>query len=387
MNRQRFGWVYRLLSAAMAALLACHLAHARYMRPDLDKIPVEQLIKSLETLADKSPKDATLRLNLARAHAMAFAVKTDSLEINKKLKPEAGAWFGYEPNHVPFTPQPTKDADKKKTAERHLEKAIQRYQETVRLAPDNLTAELGLAWCLDQAGKKAEAVTAYRRVIENAWKKEKDLTMAGLGWRSVTAEAAGYLTPLLDKARDADEIKELAQRTKKMQAVGRPITPLVIPLRNGLGVEDLVDLKAAVAFDADGSGVPHKWTWITKDAGWLVYDHRKSGRVESALQMFGSVTFWMFWENGYRALSVLDENHDGWLTGAELDGLAVWVDADGNGVVDKSELKTLTDLGIVALSCTCTTDRLPHTAAHAPAGVRFRDGTTRPTFDVLLYRR
>src|SRR5262249_11971484 len=226
-----------------------------------------------------------------------------------------------------------------------------------------------------------EALTAYRRVIDNAWKKEKDLQTAGLGWRSVTAEAAGYLTPLLDKTRDADEIKELADRAKKMQEVRRPITPLVIPLRDGLGVADLVDLKAAVAFDADGSGVPHKWTWVTKDAGWLVYDHRRSGQVESALQMFGSVTFWMFLENGYRALTVRDQNHDGWLPGAELDGLAGWVDANGNGVVDRSELKTLTELGIVALSCTCPTDRLPHTAAHAPAGVRFRDGTTRPTFD------
>ena len=96
----------------------------------------------------------------------------------------------------------------------------------------------------------------------------------------------------------------------------------------------------------------------------------------------------MFWENGYRALAVLDADGDGWLTGAELEGLAVWADANGNGVVDAGELNSLSELGIVGLACRAASGPAPaHTAAHAPAGVRFRDGATRPTFDVLLYRR
>jgi hypothetical protein len=373
-----------------AALWSAGTAEALYIRPDLEKIPVEQLVTNLEALVDKSPRDAKLRLNLARAHAMAYALKTDTAEINKRGGAAAGAWFGYEPRHVPFaaTAKKTDDEAKLKAARVHLDKAITRYRETTALDANNLTALLGLAWCIDQTGKKDEAIKAYRQVIETAWQKEKDLKTAGLGWHSVTAEAAGYLIPLLDSTKDADEIKDLGERTKQMQKVRRPITPLVIPLRNGLGVRDLIDLKASVPFDADGSGIKHRWTWVTKDAGWLVYDHRRTGKVDSALQMFGSVTFWMFWENGYQALSVFDRDGDGWLTGSELDGLAVWVDANGDGVVDPGELKTLSELGITALCCRAHAAPAPaYTAAHAPVGVRFRDGTTRPTFDVLLYRR
>src|SRR5262249_23975762 len=160
------------------------------------------------------------------------------------------------------------------------------------------------------------------------------------------------------------EIKELAELRQKMQKLPRPITPLVVPLRDGLGARDLVDLRASVPFDADGSGVKQRWTWITKDAGWLGYDHKKTGKVDSALQLFGGVTFWMFWEDGYRALGALDADGDGWLTGAELDGLAVWVDANGNGVVDAGELRSLSALGITALACRAHAGPAPaHTAA------------------------
>jgi hypothetical protein len=376
------------LLAGAAVLLGNGPVQARYMRPDLDRIPVEQLVKNLEALAAKNPKDATILLNLARVHAMAYALKTDTAEVNKK-RPEAGAWFGYEPTHVPFTAKKTDDPAKLKAARAHLEQAIRRYMETLKLAPENGTAALGLAWCVEQDGKgKETAIDLYRRVIEFAWKKEKDLKTAGLGWHSVTAEAAGYLIPLLDSTKDADEIKGLNDRVQQMKQVRRPVTPLVIPLRAGLAVGDLIDLKASVPFDADGSGVRHNWTWVTRDAGWLVHDHRRTGKVDSALQLFGNVTFWMFWENGYRALSALDRDGDGWLTGAELEGLAVWVDANGDGVVDPGELKTLSELGITALCCRADAAPAPaHTAAHAPVGARFRDGATRPTFDVLLYRR
>jgi hypothetical protein len=388
MNR----FLRRVLALALAGavvLVGAEAASARYARPDLEKVPVEQLVKNLEMQAAKNPKDATILLNLARVHAMAYALKTDTAEVNKK-RPEAGAWLGFEPKHVPFTTKEAKDPTMEKEARAHLGKAIDRYREAAKLAPDNLTVALGLAWCIDQAEEpgKVKAIESYRRVIEAAWAKEKDLKTAGLGWHSVTAEAAGYLMPLLDKTKDAKEIEELQARVKQMKQVRRPVTPLVIPLRDGLGVNDLIDLKAAVPFDADGSGYKHKWTWVTKDAGWLVYDHKETGKVDSALQLFGTVTFWMFWDNGYQALSALDRDGDGWLTGPELEGLAVWVDANGDGVVDPGELKSLSELGITALCCRGqTTPALPHTAAHAPVGVRFRDGSTRPTFDVLLYQR
>jgi hypothetical protein len=67
--------------------------------------------------------------------------------------------------------------------------------------------------------------------------------------------------------------------------------------------------------------------------------------------MFGNVTFWLFWETGYDALTSLDDNGDGVLTGDDLKGLAIWHDANGNGICDPGEVKPLSEYGIVALSC------------------------------------
>jgi hypothetical protein len=135
-----------------------------------------------------------------------------------------------------------------------------------------------------------------------------------------------------------------------MSAIPRGITPIVIPLREDLTAYDLENHLASVAFDADGTGLHKKWTWITKDAGWLVYDPHGTGKVGSALQMFGGVTFWMFWENGYQALAALDNDRNGMLTGRELDGLAIWQDSDCDGVSDSGEVRPLIEWGIVGIS-------------------------------------
>src|SRR5258708_38254918 len=89
---------------------------------------------------------------------------------------ERGPWFGYEPKLVPFsTVQKTDDSAKQKAAKGHLAKAIERFKEAIKLAPDNLPARLGYAWTLEQSGATNEAVKEYRAMIEDAWKKEKDL--------------------------------------------------------------------------------------------------------------------------------------------------------------------------------------------------------------------
>jgi hypothetical protein len=74
----------------------------------------------------------------------------------------------------------------------------------------------------------------------------------------------------------------------------------------------ILDPRERVRFDADGSG-PRDWTWITPEAGWLVHDADGAGTIDSALQLFGSVTFWLFWSNGYEPMQEC-----GWQT-AELD--------------------------------------------------------------------
>jgi hypothetical protein len=382
----------RTLLAALAACLAVGLAapsaQAMFIKPMLDDIPIATLIENLDKAARKDPKDAKLRFNLARAHAMAWAEKVETVKVWKD-KEMNGVWFGFTPKFVPFTPKMTDDEAKMKVAKEHLQQAINAYTSTVELDSKMLPAKLGLAWCLDQAQKKTEAIKAYREVIEEGWTKEDmNRKNVGLGGHTITVEGAGYLIPLLDKDKDKDEIATLQERVAKLKKLPRPVTPVVVPLRDGLTAADMVNPKARVRFDADGLGFQDEWTWFTKDAGILVFDKRGKGQITSALQWFGNVTFWMFWDNGYEALKALDSNGDGVLTGTELEGIYVWVDANGNGVCEPGELKTLAELGITAISCryeidTAHPDRIPFSRA----GVTFRDGSTRTTYDVILHKR
>lgn len=356
-----------------------------FLMPEIEKVPVERLLKNLGEKVKKEPKDAQAVLNLARVHAMAYSLRSDDIPVNKKT-PDA-PWFGFTPPIVPFNKvQKVEDAEKVKAARAHLETALKLYGDAIRLAPDDLRARLGHAWLLTQTDKKAEAVEALRKLVEEGWKKEKDLAALGLGGHTITTEAAGYLIPLLDKEKDKEEIATLNERTAQLKKLPRPVTPIAVPLRDGLTATDLEDRGAAVAFDADGTGLRKAWTWVTPDAAWLVHDPKGSGRVTSALQMFGGVSFWLFWETGYDALAALDDDRDGVLAGAELAGLALWHDANGNGVSDPGEVRPLADHGIVALACGFERDPgHPDRIAFSKAGVRFKDGRTRPTFDLVLH--
>src|SRR5262245_23125284 len=227
------------LTAVLALCLPARL-HARFIRPDLEKIPVERLVSNLEDLAKKNAKDAQVRFNLARVHAMAYALKTDSTDVWKN-KLDQGAWFGYTPAFVPFKPVETKDEEKLKAAKAHLEKAIAAYKAALKIDAKYLPAQLGLAWCIEQSGKKDEAIKAYRDVIDKGWMEEKDKKNGPLGGNFITKEAAGYLIPLLDKEKDEAEIKTLKERTAQLEKLPRPITPIVIPLRDGLSARDLED--------------------------------------------------------------------------------------------------------------------------------------------------
>lgn len=356
---------------------------ARYARPQLAETPVARLIENLSAIVAKNPKDAQSRYNLARLYGMAYAQKSETLQarIDGDSK---GPWFGYEPKFVPFEPQATADEAKLKQAQENLAKAISTYQETIKLDPKLLAARLGYAWCLEQAGKKAEAVAEYRKVIEQGWEQEKKLEAGGLGGHYITAEAADYLKPLLDPEKDKTEIAELEKKSAQLRALPRPITPLVIPLQSGLNAAALEDRAAQVDFDLDGTG-KKVWSWITPQAGWLVYDHAQEGRINSGLQLFGNVTFWCFWDHGYHTLAALDNNTDGQLSGTELDKLAIWRDVNGNGVSEPGEVRSLAYHGIVALGCRSEALAAhPDQIQHALQGVTFASGETRPTFDLIL---
>jgi hypothetical protein len=388
--------------AIVALLVVCAPVGAEFARRILENVPIDRLVANLERLTREDPADLLLRLNLARVHAMAYARKTDKAQIQKGREQD-GVWVGGlhepEPLHTQFPVKAGRDEAAEKVARAHLEKAIGLYREILIVAPStpvpptglwgrrfDRVAQLGLGWCLTQAGERGAAVAALRQVVESGWPEDRTDLDVWHGQRSLTEEAIRYLVPLLDREKDKEEIARLRKRASELSRMPRPITPVAIPLRPDLTAMDVTNFDANVLFDADGSGIAKRWTWITADAGWLVFDQRGAQQIDSALQLFGNVTFWLFWENGYRALRALDDNGDRRLTAAELAGLAIWHDRNVNGTSEHREVRSVSEWGIVSLSCDYEFDaNHPDEIAYSPAGVTFRDGSSRPTFDIVLH--
>jgi hypothetical protein len=364
-----------------AAFLICALPlGAIHLPVDLEQVPVDRLVANLEALAKERPKDYGIQMNLGRAHSMAYAQKSETLTAARvkgsKMRSDPFPYIEPDSRYVPYRVQPTSDRAKHAAAMIHLKAAIAHFEKAIEIDPRPAIARINRGWCLEQSGDRAAAIAAYRDVIETGTSRR---TMGAF----VAAEATGYLIPLLDPVKDADEIASLRQQRARIESIPRPVTPIAVPLRDGLEVDAILDDFAAVRFDADGMGAK-SWTWITADAAWLVYDQIGRGEIRSALQLFGSVSFWMFWDTGYDAMRALDDDCDGRLAGRELRHLALWRDANGNGVSEPGEIRSLADHDIVSLSFDHTrmddADRTPW-AAH---GVTFRDGSTRPTWDVVL---
>ena len=377
--------LFMLVVSGLCLLTTVQSASAKFARPTLKQVPIGRLIENLSAKVDAAPKDAKLRRNLARAHMMAFANKGIDVQTGGFGPKADGLWFRYTPKYVPFTTRPADNDEEKKNAKKQLDAALGHYREALKLTPDDNVTKLGLAWALDQAGKSDEAKKLYRETIEKAWEKESKTRFGRLGGNYITVEAGGYLVKLLDAEKDAKEIAEINQRSTKLKSLPRPVTPIAIPLEAGLTERDIHDRTARVQFDADGTGLPNRWTWLNEKAGWLVFDVEGQGQIDSATQLFGNATFMMFWENGYDALSSLDDNHDGTIEKTELTHLAIWHDANSNGISESGEVRPLAYYNIRQLRCDYKRDN--DDILVSPRGVVFADGSHRQTFDIVVEPR
>jgi len=128
------------------------------------------------------------------------------------------------------------------------------------------------------------------------------------------------------------------------------ISPIIFSFTPVAGIDELLAPQRSVTFDLAGYGGDHRWPWVKPATGFLVWDPSHTGRITSGRQMFGTYTFGIPWENGYRALASLDDNGDGVLTGEELRGIAVWFDNDGDGRSKPGDVISVEDLGIVAVA-------------------------------------
>jgi tetratricopeptide (TPR) repeat protein len=371
---------------AIAVFALTTTAGSIYMPMEASQVPLKRLADNLEREHKADPKNIQTVINLARLYAMAYALKTELLPASdrnpqKVERPVYGENASTVPGRqVVEATSPQQQA----LGAAHLKKSLHYYEAALALDARNLVAALGYAWTLEQSGQKDKAIGSYRYAIEQAWAVEQKARAAPLLKRFITEEATSYLIPLLDPVKDKAEIAELIARRDKLRAMPRAITPIVIPLSGDLPLDRVRDPLARVRFDADGTGLKLEWSWITADAGWLVYDPRPRPSITSALQWFGNVTFWLFWSNGYEALRALDDDADGELRDQELRHLAIWNDRNQNGISENGEVQPLASHGIVALSCAYVEGDGHRIAAISPRGVMLADGRARTSYDVIL---
>lgn len=330
---------------------------------DLVDVPTDKLLAGLEKKAAANPKDAHLQYLLGRVNAIAYAQNSTTFQV---LKEDPGRpWFGpMDPGYPPRTVE-------SKGARKRLEQAVAHYRKAIELDPKDDLSRMGLAWCLEESGQRQKAIEQYRKVYQSATKSNP----FGPGVRE---ESGRRLLALLDPKQDAAEIAAVKAEVERLAAMPRAVTPVLVPLERGTEFEQLVNPAAAVRFDLDGSGRRFAWGWPTERAGWLVYRDRHD-QARSGLQLLGGVTWWVFWKNGYEAMSALDEDGNGWLEGPELEHLHVWCDRDHDGVEQPEEELSLDQLGIVGLSCAWVEHR--EGFPYSPRGIRYRDGGRGASYD------
>ncbi len=100
-----------------------------------------------------------------------------------------------------------------------------------------------------------------------------------------------------------------------------------------------------VLFDFYGNGFPVAMEWVGPQDGLLVMP-KADGSIDGTC-LFGTATGY---ETGFEQLASLDGNLDLKISGAELAGLKVWQDKNGNARGDQGELTAVQDLGISELS-------------------------------------
>ena len=419
--------------AVVLFLSATGLAHADYNLPQLEEVPIDRVAANLEPRLEQAlqhPADRSriylLMSNLARINAMRYAYGEQILRLQKTSDPDSVILYRDSgPGHERAIPLLRPAGAAYVAADRaSLQRAIDLYRQLLARYPDDMVAVLGLAWSLQQDGQLAEAQSLYQGMIEKILDGLAEKIPASGGWFSRSRSRDDRLRVLLDMTREqqfeigssfgwakvrfaqeaAEYLQKIYRSTDQQTAVrqlafeqsvldaattilpGRmPITPIAIPLRSGLQPGDLIDRLARVDFDLDGNGW-RCWQWLNDNAAWLVYRQPGVFGVNSGRQLFGAVTFSMFWDNGYQALATLDNNGDGQLSGDELRGLALWRDLNRNGMAEPDEIEgSLADSGIRALSVHSLPAAGPADyVAMSPGGVEFADGLRRDSFDLLI---
>jgi hypothetical protein len=113
--------------------------------------------------------------------------------------------------------------------------------------------------------------------------------------------------------------------------------------------------------DADGEADHTSWTRMQTKDGFLVFDRNRNGVIDDGRELFGNATPLMLSSSlanhGYEVLEEFDlpplgGNGDGVIDAedAVFEHLQVWLDENRDGVTQEGELKSLSEVGVSAIS-------------------------------------
>jgi hypothetical protein len=380
--------------------------------------PVERLLKNTEAYVQEHLNDPRGYYVLGRIHALAYCLKTDKLrhyEVRGEAKEKAGL-----PRLDRHEPDGREEDEKNQgppaeQLHRHLAEAVRNYRKAIALAPKAGLYHFSLGYVLEAGTADAQAVGPLlglgpktggkvdwakqmrEEAIAQYWEAYRLCVMEDLkteflssGNEPVAYEAAeSYLRLVKERGPAEAERKRIEQAGKDLgtfRRKGVSVTPIVFSVEPARPLKELLEPVKTVRFDLDGDGVAEEWPWVKPETCILVWDPDGTGRITSGRQLFGSVTWWIFWRDGYHALDALDDNRDGVLSGDELGGLAVWRDANGNGVCEPGEVVPLSALGVVELSVRATERVEPGPSPACRQGLRLADGRVLPTYDWVARR-
>jgi hypothetical protein len=372
---------------------------------------VDRLITNLTAYIKEHPLDPMGPYTLARVHYLALVNRAaDITALEDRRDPRSTHLF--EPS--PDRPMP---ADKTESREdplrNHLTLAVENYRKALQMDDKNGLFHLGLASVsraalnagfklgpipgavATEAPKDGDFTPLWREQAIAEYLKAYQLSLdtratimfgiPGDQWEQLASYEAGQGYVYMVTARgvrdsERQTLEKIKASLKTLETpVGFMITPIIFSVQRTAPLSDLIDAKKKVAFDLDGTGRQQRYLWLRPDTGILVWDPWGEGRITSGRQLFGSVTFRMFWADGYRALDALDDNRDGELRGKELQGLAVWFDRNQNGVSDRGEVIPIERSGSAAISARATSSVGVSLANER--GLVMTDGRILPTYD------
>jgi len=380
-------------------IIACHEAAAMWMQPN-EQVPVDRLVANLKAYLKEHPEDADAYAELARVYNLLYASEANEVPVyNHPEKYPEVAWQEAEPPPIDWRVPGHITPDQ----QRYFFESIRMYLESVKRKPDNIIAWMGLGYMYYRGSKEVpalswpfpnepfdkEAIQALRRAWQDksldAYHKAKGLcsNQESFTMGETRAEAVGYILKILGEREAITESEKAEQKELKKELSRIPrtrmVTPIIFSLEGPAQLRLLLKPGGMVKFDLDGRGSNHSWPWVSPRTCLLAWDPDGTGKITSGRQLFGSASWWMFWKDGYRALNVLDDNRDGWLSNSELAGLAVWRDANGNGASDTGEVIPVSAAGIEALAVAATgvSEGMPCNTQ----GLRLKSGQVLPTYD------